>query len=132
MPTDAQQHIDDAQAQAVNSQRGTIRYPAVVSFVNTNEGAIMHTYATLLKWRYQKEIHDAVSGMDHEVTFLNIANGAVIATIRFTIPDDKIAQCFRPKEGSDIAVTFVPDRSAEPSEHCTGPDGGQRVQSADH
>jgi hypothetical protein len=35
--------IDDAQEQAVNPQSGTTRYPAVVSFANSNEGAIIHT-----------------------------------------------------------------------------------------
>jgi hypothetical protein len=41
--------IDDAQEQAVNPQSGTTCYPAVVSFANSDEGAIIHTYGTLIK-----------------------------------------------------------------------------------
>jgi hypothetical protein len=106
---------NDAQAQADSPQSGTIRYPGVVSFANTNEGAIIHTFGTLLKWRYEKDTHDPVSRMDHEVAFMNVANDAVtsIAIVHFTVPDSKYAQYFRLKEGPDIAITFAPDKSME-------------------
>ncbi|CEL02383.1 hypothetical protein ASPCAL03554 [Aspergillus calidoustus] len=106
---------NDAQAQADSPQSGTIRYPGVVSFANTNEGAIIHTFGTLLKWRYEKDTHDPVSRMDHEVAFMDVANDAVtsIAIVHFTVPDSKYAQCFRLKEGPDIAITFAPDKSME-------------------
>jgi hypothetical protein len=113
------QAAEDPEEQAVEDP-SIIRYPAVVSFPTPNEGAASLAYGTLLEWRYSQESHDAICGQDHEIAFMCVASQAIVATIRFTMPYSNIAECFRLKEGTDISITFAPDRSAASNVNCSG------------